>query len=146
MKKTLRKEAFKEGAGPDKRKEFYETIKAISDLKAKEKFKQDLKTGTYQEKQFNKNKFKFAKEIVKDTFGKETVGPAFSEQTANQHYPSTYSQTMQVNLPDLHWFPPILASPVDQTFVPFETSHFRPRDVRSVFAVLLLTIKLGKDL
>ena len=134
LKKTLRKEAFKEGAGPDKRKEFYETIKAISDLKAKEKFTQDLKTGAYQEKQFNKNKFKFAKEIVKDTFGKETVGPAFSEQTANQHYPATYSQSMQVNLPDLHWFPPVLASPVDPTFVPFETSHFRPRDVRSVLA------------
>ena len=39
MKKTLRKEAFNEGAGPDKRKEYYDTIKAISDLKAKETFK-----------------------------------------------------------------------------------------------------------
>ena len=72
LKKVLRKEAFKEGAGPDKRKEFYDTIEAISDLKAKEKFKQDLKTGAYQEKQFNKNKFKFAKEIVNGTFGKES--------------------------------------------------------------------------
>ena len=134
IKKTLRKEAFREGAGPDKRKEFYETIKAISDLKAKEKFKQDLKTGAYQEKQFNKNKFKFSKEIVTDTFGKETVKPVFSEQTANQHYPATYSQPMQVHLPDLHWFPPILASPVDPNFVPFETGHFRPRDVRNVLA------------
>ena len=45
LKKVLRKEAFKEGAGEDKRKEFYDTIKAISDLKAKEKHKQDKKVG-----------------------------------------------------------------------------------------------------
>ena len=134
LKKVLRKEAFKEGAGPDKRKEFYDTIKAISDLKAKEKFKQDLKTGAYQEKQFNKNKFKFAKEIVNGTFGKESVKPAFLEQRANQHYPDTYSHARQINLPDLHWFPPFLTSPVDDSFVPFENGHFKPRDVRSVLA------------
>ena len=32
LKKVLRKEAFKAGAGEEKRKEFYDTIKAISDL------------------------------------------------------------------------------------------------------------------
>ena len=46
----LKKEAFKEGAGPEKRKEFYDTLKAICDLKAKEKFKQDLKTVAFQKK------------------------------------------------------------------------------------------------
>ncbi len=133
-KKELRKEAFKVDAGPDKRKEFYDTIKAISDLKAKEKYKQDLKTGAFQEKQFNKNKFKFAKEIVKGSFGKEPVKPAFSEQKSNQHYPSTYSHPRQINLPDLHWFPPILTGPEIESFMPFDCSHFRPRDVRSVLA------------
>ena len=48
LKKVLKKEAFKEGAGPEKRKEFYDTLKAICDLKAKEKFKQDLKTVAFQ--------------------------------------------------------------------------------------------------
>ena len=91
LKKVLKKEAFKEGAGPEKRKEFYDTLKAISDLKAKEKFKQDLKTGAFQEKKFNQNKFKFAKEIVSGTFGKETVKPSFTVHTANTYYPSTYS-------------------------------------------------------
>ena len=50
LKKVLKKEAFKEGAGPEKRKEFYDTLKAICDLKAKEKFKQDLKTVAFQKK------------------------------------------------------------------------------------------------
>ena len=86
----------------------------------------------FQEKQFNKNKFKFAKEIVNDTFGKDTVKPAFSEQVGNLHYPNTYSQPKEIHLPDLHWFPPILASPLDDGFVPFENGPFRPRDVRSV--------------
>ena len=134
LKKVLKKEAFKEGAGPEKRKEFYDTLKAISDLKAKEKFKQDLKTGAFQEKKFNQNKFKFAKEIVDGTFGKETVKPSFSAQTANTHFPNTYSQPRQIQLPDLHWFPPILASPLDSEFVPFDNSCFKPRDVRSVLA------------
>ena len=79
-----------------------------------------------------KNKFKFAKEIVNDTFGKDTVKPAFSEQVGNLHYPNTYSQPKEIHLPDLHWFPPILASPLDDGFVPFENGPFRPRDVRSV--------------
>ena len=130
----LKKEAFKEGAGPEKRKEFYDTLKAISDLKAKEKFKQDLKTGAFQEKKFNQNKFKFAKEIVSGTFGKETVKPSFTAHTANTYYPSTYSEPRQINLPDLHWFPPNLVSPVSEDFVPFDNSHFRPRDIRSVLA------------
>ena len=34
----------------------------------------------------------------------------------------------------VHWFPPILASPVNDDFVPFEYGHFKPRDVRSVLA------------
>ena len=134
LKKVLKKEAFKEGAGPEKRKEFYDTLKAISDLKAKEKFKQDLKTGAFQEKKFNQNKFKFAKEIVSGTFGKETVKPSFTAHTANTYYPSTYSEPRQINLPDLHWFPPNLVSPVSEDFVPFDNSHFRPRDIRSVLA------------
>jgi hypothetical protein len=134
LKKELRREAFVGGAGENQRKEFYDTLKAISDLKAREKFKQDLKSGAFQEKKFNQNKFKFAKEIVNGTFGKESVKPAFSEQTANTHFPNTYSQPREINLPDLHWFPPILTSPLDNDFEPFDNSHFKPRDVKSVLA------------
>ena len=130
----LKKEAFKEGAGPEKRKEFYDTLKAICDLKAKEKFKQDLKTVAFQKKKINQNKFKFAKEIVSGTFGKETVKPSVTAHTANTYYPSTYSEPRQINLPDLQWFPPNLVSPVNEDFVPFDNSHFRPRDIRSVLA------------
>ena len=97
-------------------------------------FKQDLKTGAFQEKKFNQNKFKFAKEIVSGTFGKETVKPSFTVHTANTYYPSTYSEPRQINLPDLHCFPPNLVSPVSEDFVPFDNSHFRPRDIRSVLA------------
>ena len=64
LKKVLRKEAFKEGAGEEKRKEFYDTIKAISDLKAKEKFKQDQKTGAFQEKQFKKTSSSLPKKLL----------------------------------------------------------------------------------
>ena len=134
LKKVLKKEAFKQGAGADKRKEYYDILKAISDLKAREKHKQDIKTGAFQEKKFNQNKFKFAKEIVNGTFGEDNVKPAFSKQTANTHFPNTYSHPTQINLPDLHWFPPILASPLDNDFVPFENGHFKPRDVRSVLS------------
>ena len=102
LKKVLKKEAFKQGAGADKRKEYYDILKAISDLKAREKYKQDLKTGAFQEQKFNQNKFKFAKEIVNGTFGEDNVKPAFSKHTANTHFPNTYSHPTQINLPDLH--------------------------------------------
>jgi hypothetical protein len=70
-KKQLRKEAFKVGVDPTKKKLFHECCKAISDLKKREKAKEDKKTGAFQENFFYTNKFIFAKEIVNGTFGRE---------------------------------------------------------------------------
>ena len=49
-KKELRKEAFKTGADPEKRKLFHQACKADSELKKKEKHKHDQKTAAFQEK------------------------------------------------------------------------------------------------
>ena len=51
---------------------------------------------------------------------------------ADQHYSETYSIPRDINLPDLHWYPPALTSPQDADFQPFDSSPFRPRDIRQV--------------
>ena len=131
-KKELRKEAFKAGAGPEKRKLFHEACKAVSELKKREKKRQDEKTTAFQEKKFNSNRYKFAKEIVNGTFGANSVNATFDKVKADQHYPDTYSIPRDINLEDLHWYPPALTSPQNVDFKPFDSSPIRPRDIRKV--------------
>ena len=89
IKKKIRKEAFREGASREKIKLFHEVCKAVSDLKKKQKHKEDLKTGAFQEQKFHKNKYKFAKETVNGTFGKDNINPTFTKQTADKHFLNT---------------------------------------------------------
>ena len=53
-KKKLRFEAFEPKGSEGKRKEFYQCLQAISELKQREKRKQDLKSTLHQMKQFHK--------------------------------------------------------------------------------------------
>ena len=129
LKKHLRKEAFREGANPEKKKEFHNCLKAISELKKREKHLNDIKTGAFQEQKFHKNKFKFAKEVSNGTFGEDNIQPTFSKTKGNEFYPATYSVPRQINLPDLHWFPP-LPPLVSQ----FDNSPFKPKDVRNILS------------
>ena len=131
-KKELRKEAFKPGADPEKRKLFHQACKAVSELKKRERKRQDEKTTAFQEKKFNSNRYKFAKEIVNGTFGADSVNATFDKVKADQYYPDTYSIPRNIHLPDLHWYPPALTSPNDADFKPFDSSPFRPRDIRKV--------------
>ena len=81
MKKKLRLEAFSEnGTG----KKIYESLQAINELKRREKQKQDNKTTIFQEKQFNKNRYKFSKQTVEGTFGDKKVQPSYDKQTADE--------------------------------------------------------------
>ena len=82
-KKTLRKEAFGNHPDPAKRRQFHECLKAINDLKKREKLKLQNKTAIFQEKQFNKNRWKFSKKIVSGTFGCEEKNPTFDKHTAD---------------------------------------------------------------
>ena len=52
--KQLRKVDFGENGSEEKRKEFYQCIKAISELKKREKRKQNEKMTAHHEKEFHK--------------------------------------------------------------------------------------------
>ena len=52
QKKKLRAEAFGPNGSEEKRKEFYQCLQAIGELKKREKKKQEAKTTLYHEKQF----------------------------------------------------------------------------------------------
>ena len=132
-------------ATTEKRKLFHEACKAVSELKKKEKHKEDQKSAAFQEKKFNKNKYKFAKEIVQGTFGAESVNARFDQRKADQFFPTTYSTPRDLHLPDLHWFPPTLLTPEHDTFQPFDTSPFRPRDLRKVLKAANKTSAPGPD-
>ena len=117
----------------------------MSELKKREKQREDLKTAAFQEKKYFKNKYKFAKEIVNGTFGAESVNAKFGKIKADQHYPATYSVPRDILLPDLHWFPPSLITPDHNSFEPFDTSPIRPRDVRNVLKASNKTSAPGPD-
>ena len=68
-------EAFGAEGTEAKRKEFYQCIQAINELKKREKLKQEAKTTAFHEKQFHKNRYKYSKDIVNDTFGKTSAPP-----------------------------------------------------------------------
>ena len=131
LKKTLRKQIK---SNPEKRKEFHNCCKALGELLKREKLNEEIKTKVWQEKAFNKGRFNFSKETVNDTFGKEAVHPAFNKVTADGFYPGRYSVPGVINREDLTWFPPIPISPTSADFVPFDTSPFRPRDIRKVLS------------
>ena len=52
QKKKLRAAAFGPNGSEEKRKEFYQCLQAIGELKKREKKKQEAKTTLYHEKQF----------------------------------------------------------------------------------------------
>ena len=66
--------------------------------------------------------------------GKEQVQPSFTKISADTFYPHTYSTPRTINLPDLHWFPPILTTPDTEGFVSFDNSPIKPRDIRKVLS------------
>ena len=144
-KKELRKEAFRAGADPEKRRVFHQACKAVSELKKREKKRQDEKTAAFQEAKFNKHRYKFAKEVVNGTFGADSVEAKFSKVKADKHYPETYSIPRDIHLPDLHWYPPSLTSPQDADFQPFDSSPFRPRDIRQVLKTAKKNSAPGPD-
>ena len=133
-KKSLKRVAFGPEGSHEKRKEFYQCLQAIGELKRKEKMKQNLKAKAYHEKQFHKNRFKYSKEIVTGTFGKPDVQPTYDLQTANQFYTSTYSHHKVIDHSQLNWFPQLPTSPDKPDFVQFNTTPIRPRDIGSILA------------
>ena len=134
LKKQLRREAFGPEGSEDKRKEFYLCLQAISELKQKEKRKQELKTVTYNERQFHKNRYRYSKQIVSDTFGQTDVQPSYDKQAADQFYTQTYSHHREIDFSQLHWFPHLPTSPESTDFKPFDTTPIKPRDIRNILS------------
>ena len=131
-KKVLRREAFGEEGSEEKRRESYSTIKAIGELKQIEKRKQENKTTVFQENQFHKNRYKFASQTVKGTFGAENVQPSYDQQTADRFYSSIYSHHRDIDLTQHSWFPQLPTSPESTEFTPFSTAHIKPRDIKRI--------------
>ena len=125
LKKVLRKKAFSVDGTQEERKQFHECLRVFQ-RQLSEKAKQ--KTSLHQEKQFNKNRWKFVKQAVNGTLDKETQQVGFSREEDNLYYPSTYSSPPPFDPSHsgpIHWFPHILVN-----HTPFNTEPFRPRDVK----------------
>ena len=103
-------------------------------LEFSEKRKQENKTTIVQEKQFNSNKFRFSKQCVNGTLGKDNIQPSYDKTTADQFYASTYSEPKDLDFNNCGWFPNFATSPADANFSPFDNSPFKPRDVKRVLA------------
>ena len=134
LKVKLRAEAFGPNGSEQKRKDFYQCIQAISELKRREKRKQEEKNTAFHEKQFHRNRYKYSKDIVNGTFGKENAPPSYDKATADQFYSSTYSVPKDIDFTQLHWFPHLPTSPENPDCTPFNISPFKPRDIKRVLS------------
>ena len=72
-KKNLQRKLLSMSSTLETRKNFWETVRAISDFKKIEKKKQELQTTSHQEKMFKKNPWEFSKSAVRGELGKESV-------------------------------------------------------------------------
>jgi hypothetical protein len=145
LKKTLRKEAFKKDADPSKRKQFHNCLKALNDLKHREKIKSQNKTAVFQEKQFNKNRWKFSKQVVNGTFGSDEKQPSFNKAAADDFYPRTYSVPKVINLENLNWITQTGIAPDSPDFAPFDNTPIKPKDIKRVLTKANLKSAPGPD-
>ena len=70
-KKDLQRKLLSMSSTLETRKHFWETVRAMSDLKKIEKKKQELQTTSHQEKLFKKNPWEFSKSAVRGDLGKK---------------------------------------------------------------------------
>ena len=117
-KKELRKKAFFQSGTKDDRKKFHDCLKAIRELKKIKSKKVVSKTALHQEKNFNKNRWKFPKKVINGSLNTPEQQVGFSVDEANVYYPRTYSHLS--TRPRLaHW----IGSPTFQlTLLPVKTT------------------------
>jgi hypothetical protein len=80
---------------------------------------------------FSKNRWEFSKSVCRGEFGKESIEPTFTKDTANQHY-STYSTEIRTDFNKLQWFPFIPTAPDSPDFTEFNMSPIKPKEVFKV--------------
>ena len=132
QKKILKKRAQGRDATDQDRREFWAACKAVSDLRKIEKRKQDLKSASFQEKSFNKNRWEFSKNAVRGNLDSSSESPTFTKHDADTFYFGTYNSPRNIELNNLHWFPPLDGLLNSPSFVPFNMDPIRPRDIRSI--------------
>ena len=135
LKKKLRKEAFTNGGDTEKGKSFISALVLLVSKKTKqEKYWKQFTTAAHQKNHFHQNKLKFSQSKVNDTLSKEEVQKSFTKLSFDTFHPQTYSSSRTINLPGLHWFPPLLPSPDTDGFVPFQNSPIKHRNIKKVLS------------
>ena len=92
----------------------------------KEKHKKDeADEMREQERQYKRNFHKFAKDVVNGNYGKESLEPTYSENTAFNYYKEKYSEKVEIDFNKLDWFPK-----VPPPSVPYNLSPYTEDDVK----------------
>ena len=131
LKKELKRKAEHKDATEDDKKKFRLVLRAISDLRKAEKRREEAKTSEHYEKQYNKNKWKFAKKAVNGDLDKLDEPPGFTKAEADEFYPQTYSVPKMIDINQLNWFPHLPISPENDNFTNFSMDPIRPRDIKN---------------
>ena len=78
-----------------------------------------------QNKAFENNFWKCAKDITNGTFGKDNNKPTFSKEEVQRIYKEKYETPVIVNPKDLEWFPK-----VNGPSVPYNLEPYTPKDIK----------------
>ena len=84
------KKAFGKNATKEDGQTFNQTVKMHNYLKKLDEDKRKQNTSRFQEAQYQRNYWKFAKNCVNATLDKKPVVPTITELEANMYFPSKY--------------------------------------------------------
>ena len=127
LKIKLNKKAKEKGATAQEKAEAKESIRMYSYLLKINKENNELKEKKNQEKSYQQNFFKTAKDVTNGVFGEEESGPTFSKTTADKFYKERYETPVDINTNDLKWF-----LDVEKPTVDYNLSPYTPKDIRNV--------------
>ena len=131
LKKELKKKAEYKDATEDDRRRFRLALRAISDIRKAEKRREEAKTSEHYEKEYHKNKWRFAKKAVNGDLDKADEPPEFTKVEADEFYRNTYSISKVIDINQLNWFPHLPNTPESDCFINFSMDPIRPRDIKN---------------
>jgi hypothetical protein len=103
-----------------------EAVRAHSHALKVNKEKEKASLAREEEKAYNKNFWKTAKEVTNGTFGETESSPTFTKTAADNFYKEKYETPVDINLDKLSWFPK-----VEKPTTEYNLAPYKPKDIKN---------------
>ena len=140
LKIELEKISRQKGATIEDKVVASEALRHYNYLLKQNREKEDFQEVKEQERQYKRNFYKFAKDVTKGVYGKETLSPTFTKSIADQTYTEKYSKALHIDIDKLDWFPK-----VEKPEVAYDLSPYTSEDISNALKMKNQTSAPGDD-